>query len=98
MIALSVPSASALARVGDVTGANGHLSAAKQSLQVFWRASGGWHAAVAEAQAETLVAQGKPDEARASLREAASLFEHVGQPLDHVRVKSRIDAVWTSPR
>jgi hypothetical protein len=87
---LAVPAAIACAHVGDLEGAERHLAVAELSSQMWDGTS--WDAAVLEAKAEVAVARGEQDGAIHLLREAATLFERSGQPLDADRCRARAAA------
>lgn len=85
-IMLDVPATIACAAVHDVAAAREWLASAQRSAAI-WQGTA-WRAAVLEAEAAVLRAEG--DEAAASvlLDEAAALFGEAGQPLDAARCRT----------
>jgi DNA-binding SARP family transcriptional activator len=82
-IALAVPASIACAEVQDVEGARRHLAVAEESA-ARWEGSA-WDAAVLEARAHLVLAEGRPDEFEAMVEQAGRLFEASGHPLDAER-------------
>lgn len=73
----------ALARVGDTHGARRHLDEAER-IAGMWQ-GGPWLAAVWEGRGALRLAQGDPAQAAALFREAATLFDQTGRPVDAAR-------------
>jgi tetratricopeptide (TPR) repeat protein len=85
-VMLAVPAAEACADVGDLDDARRHLAEAEKSAQL-WQGTA-WQAAIAEAQAHVLRAEGDAAAANHRLGEAAALFAAAGQPLDADRCRA----------
>lgn len=80
-IMFHLPAARALADGGDLAGAREHLEAAERS-GARWR-SRGWDAALLEARAHLVAAEGDEAAAEVMRRQAASLYG--GEPFDAAR-------------
>ena len=85
-IMFEVPATHACAAVGDLDEARTHLSAAEESA-AHWEGTG-WPAAVLEARASLVAAEGDDAEAARMRVEAAALFEAAGQLLDAERCRT----------
>ena len=84
-VMFAVPAAIACAAVGDIADAHRHLATAMTCAQR-WEGSA-WQAAVLEANAHVVRAEGDPAGAEQLLTQAAALFEAAGQPLDALRCR-----------
>ena len=89
-VMLAVPAAIACARVGDIEHAHRHLQSAERSAAMWDGTS--WQAALLEARAQIAAAEGASADAVALRRDAASLFETAGQPLDAARLRALVTA------
>jgi tetratricopeptide (TPR) repeat protein len=89
-VMLAVPAAIACAQVGDIEHAQRHLAQAGRSVALWDGTS--WQAALLEAQAHLAVAEGDAAAARTLRRDAGSLFEAAGQPLDAARLRALVPA------
>jgi tetratricopeptide (TPR) repeat protein len=85
-IMLDVPATMACAAVGDVAAAREWLASAQRSAAI-WQGTA-WRAAVLEAEAAVLRAEGDEAAAAKLLDEAAALFGEAGQPLDAARCRA----------
>jgi DNA-binding SARP family transcriptional activator/tetratricopeptide (TPR) repeat protein len=84
----AVPASIACADVGDLDEARRRLAQA-EALATRWNV-GAWTAAVTEARAHLVVAQGDPLEGERLFQSAAELFEAAGQPLDARRCRQAL--------
>jgi DNA-binding SARP family transcriptional activator len=89
-IMLAVPAVIACADVGDLARARHHLQVAEKSLHLWDGTS--WQAAVLEARAHIADAEAESSLARDLRRDAATLFERAGQPLDAARCRAGLTA------
>jgi hypothetical protein len=85
-IMLDVPATIACAAAGDTGAAREWLASAQRSATI-WQGTA-WRAAVLEAEASVLRAEGDEAGAAALLDEAAALFQEAGQPLDAARCRA----------
>jgi tetratricopeptide (TPR) repeat protein len=90
-VMLSVPAAIACANVGDLDHAHHHLRTATQLANVWDGTS--WEAAIAEARAVVLGAEGDTASAREQLDTAITRFAQAGQPRDRARCQRRRDEI-----
>jgi hypothetical protein len=90
-IMLAVPAVIACADVGDLARARHHLQVAEKSLHLWDGTS--WQAAVLEARAHIADAEAESSLARDLRRDAATLFERAGQPLDAARCRGGLTAL-----
>ena len=81
-----VPAAIACADVGDLERAKQYVATADEAASR-WEGNA-WQAAVLEARAHILRAEGRFDDAADVLAEAAELFRAAGQPMDAVRCEA----------
>jgi len=84
-VMLAVPATIACAQVGDLEHARRHLASAERSAAL-WEGTS-WQAALVEARAHIVAAEGDPVAANALQRDAGALFETAGQPLDAARCR-----------
>jgi DNA-binding SARP family transcriptional activator len=89
-IGFLVTAAKAWALQGELDRARDYAENASRVASM-WR-GGAWPAAVREARAAVLRAEGEPDKADAVLREAAELFEQAQQPIDAARCRTLLVA------
>jgi tetratricopeptide (TPR) repeat protein len=82
-VMFAVPAAIACADVGDLERAREYVAAADQAASQ-WEGNA-WQAAVLEARAHILRAEGRSEDAGGTLARAAQLFRQAGQPIDAVR-------------
>jgi tetratricopeptide (TPR) repeat protein len=80
-IAFIVPAAIAAARAGDLERADRYAQDCETAIEIV-ALPPAWHAAVAEVRGWVARANGRPDEAREHLRQAADGFGAWDQPLD----------------
>jgi DNA-binding winged helix-turn-helix (wHTH) protein/tetratricopeptide (TPR) repeat protein len=90
-VMIAVPAAIAYAEGGRLDEARAWLAEAEVSAAL-WQGTA-WQAAVREARAHLVRAEGDEPAARRLLEEAAGLFEVAGQPLDAQRCGDALDAV-----
>jgi tetratricopeptide (TPR) repeat protein len=85
-VMLEVPATIACADAGDVEDARRHLAAAELSASL-WEGTA-WEAALLEARAHVVHAEGDEALALTLLADAARIFDEAGQPLDSDRCRS----------
>ncbi|HUP75193.1 MAG TPA: AAA family ATPase [Acidimicrobiales bacterium] len=90
-VMLAVPATIACAQVGDLEHAHRHLEAAGRSV-ARWDGTS-WQAALLEARAHVVSAEGDEVAAAALRREAVSMFDAAGQPLDAARLRAALPAL-----
>jgi tetratricopeptide (TPR) repeat protein len=90
-VMLAVPAAIACAQVGDLEHARRHLESAERSARLWDGTS--WQAALLEARAHLAAAEGDIAVAGALRRDAVSMFETAGQPLDAARLRAALSAL-----
>ena len=88
-VMLAVPAAIACADVGDLDDARRHLAVAELSA-ARWEGTA-WQAAVLEARAHLVRAEGRHDRFAQLSEEAAQLFEAAGQHGDAARCRDGVD-------
>jgi tetratricopeptide (TPR) repeat protein len=85
-IMLDLPAAQASAAVGDFDRAHAYIASAEVSAER-WQGTA-WQASVTETRGHLAFAEGRADDGRRLMREAALLFESSGQPLDAARCRT----------
>jgi DNA-binding winged helix-turn-helix (wHTH) protein/tetratricopeptide (TPR) repeat protein len=93
-VMIAVPAAIACAEAGRLDEARTWLAQAEVSA-AYWHGTA-WQAAVKEARAHLVLAEGDPDDARRLLTEAAGLFDAAGQPLDAQRCRESVETLTTA--
>jgi hypothetical protein len=92
---LAVPASIACSDTLDVEGARRHLAVAEQSASR-WEGRA-WDAAVLEARAHLARAEGKAEDFKEILAEAARLFTASGHPIDAERVARAAHGLAAAP-
>lgn len=87
-----VPTAIALADLGDLDRAGPYLAGAEQVVTAFFP-RGGWQASLEEARAHDALARGHGAEAARLLAGAAEAFERLGQRLDAIRCRGDLESM-----